>query len=200
MARKLQTPDMEIFVPCCEMNHMVVVCCQEVKNREKFLERLDDHLNLKGFQCVKMTYMWEMFITLYIKKDEVKTGIKRCGFGNMVGNKGGMNITIKFAGRVMTFIGCHLVHGQANRFKRDQMMEDIMKYPSFRHFKPEIDQDMVSDYTFILGDLNYRFDSNYEDMIRTGLINFAHEKIEDLDQLHKSMKGIEPPPETLPEG
>ena len=68
-------------------------------------------------------------------------------------------------------------------------MEEIMKSPQFRYFKDSLDQDFVSDYSFILGDLNYRFDSSYDDMIKTDKIKYAPELIDELDQLLKSRKG-----------
>jgi hypothetical protein len=55
-----------------------------------------------------------------------------------------------------------LLHGQDNRVKRDEMMEDITKYLKTK--REEMDADIHSDYAFIMGDLNYRFNSTYEDM------------------------------------
>ena len=52
-----------------------------------------------------------------------------------------------------------------------------------------MDADIVYDYSFIMGDLNYRFDSTYEDMMSTQQINIAHELIDQFDQLKKSLKG-----------
>jgi hypothetical protein len=42
------------------------------------------------------------------------------------------------------------------------MMEEILK--SLRTNREEIDSDVHSDFSFIFGDLNYRFDSTFEDM------------------------------------
>jgi hypothetical protein len=69
------------------------------------------------------------------------------------------------------------------------MMEEIIRSNQFRHSNPDLDEDFLADYSFILGDLNYRFDSTYQDFVNSDLIKFANERIEDLDQLHKSMLG-----------
>lgn len=71
--------------------------------------------------------------------------------------------------------------------KRDIMMEDIVRY--FRNERPEMDPDVSYDYSFILGDLNYRLDSNFHDLIMTQQINLAHELLDQYDQLSKSRKG-----------
>lgn len=60
-------------------------------------------------------------------------------------------------------IGCHLVHGQHNRVKRDEMMEEVIK--GMKYERQELDPDMTCDFNLIMGDLNYRLESTYEDMI-----------------------------------
>ena len=90
-------------------------------------------------------------------------------------------------GKYFNFIGCHLVHGQFNRMKRDDMMEEIIR--SLKIERQELDPDLLADYNFILGDLNYRMDLTYEEMIETDQIKIANQLIDKLDQLRKSMKG-----------
>ena len=77
-----------------------------------------------------------------------------------------MNFTIN--GMTYNVIGCHLVHGQNNREKRDEMMGDVLK--GLKYEREELDPDITCDYNFILGDLNYRFESSYEEMIDENLI------------------------------
>ena len=59
------------------------------------------------------------------------------------------------------------------------MMEEITR--SLKTERTEMDADIVYDYSFIMGDLNYRFDSTYEDMMSTQQINIAHELIDQFD-------------------
>ena len=60
------------------------------------------------------------------------------------------------------FIAVHLYHGQNKRIKRDNMMSDLIKCDKFRIIdRKEIDSDVFCDYNFIMGDLNYRFNSTF---------------------------------------
>lgn len=60
------------------------------------------------------------------------------------------------------FICVHLVHGQKNAAKRNDMMSDLVK--NLKIFRDEIDPDVLSDFSFILGDLNYRLESTFTDL------------------------------------
>lgn len=65
------------------------------------------------------------------------------------------------------------------------MMEDITKYLKTK--RDEMDADIHADYAFIMGDLNYRFDSTFEIMMQNQIfINNPHHMIDTLDQLTKS--------------
>jgi hypothetical protein len=77
-----------------------------------------DYMLSKGFMQVKKVSMWEMLLIVFIRLDmqhrlegNVNSGFKRCGFGNIIGNKGGVNINFRYASRDFFFVGCHLVHG-----------------------------------------------------------------------------------------
>ena len=60
------------------------------------------------------------------------------------------------------------------------MAETIVR--SLRLQRQEMDPDMVGDYNFFLGDLNYRMDNTtYEDMINTDKIKVAPELIDTID-------------------
>ena len=67
------------------------------------------------------------------------------------------------------------------------MMGDVLK--GLKYEREELDPDITCDYNFILGDLNYRFESSYEEMIDENLIQQAPQLIETHDQLKISMRG-----------
>lgn len=140
------------------------------------------------------THMFEMCMVVYGKRQHLKfmngkveTNTKALGFAKVFGNKGGMQIYFTCNDFHFNVFGLHLLHGQDNRVKRDNMMEDIVRY--FKNERPEMDPDVSYDYSFILGDLNYRMDSNFHDMIMTQQINLAHELLDQYDQLSKSRRG-----------
>lgn len=43
------------------------------------------------------------------------------------------------------------------------MMSDLIR--KMRNQREEIDPDMISDFSFIIGDLNYRLESTYEELV-----------------------------------
>lgn len=54
-----------------------------------------------------------------------------------------------------------------------------------------MDPDVICDYNFIMGDLNYRFDSSYEQMCDQGQIRIAAKLLDELDQLSISRRGVQ---------
>lgn len=136
--------------------------------------------------------LWEMVLIAFVKgkklglmNSKVATNSKACGTAGIMGNKGGMQIHFKFCNYYFNFIGCHLVHGQDKRVNRDEMMEDIIR--KLKIERQEMDPDVISDYSFIMGDLNYRFQSTYEDMVNNNQIDIACTLLPEKDQLTISM-------------
>ena len=67
------------------------------------------------------------------------------------------------------------------------MIEELIKV--FRIDRTELDPDMIADYNFIMGDLNYRFESTFEEMVETEKLKMAPQLIDQLDQLTISKRG-----------
>jgi len=88
---------------------------------------------------------------------------KECGVAGVLGNKGGVQCYFTLGGFSFSIIGVHLVHGVNNRDKRDEMMSKLIK--SFKYEGTKLDPDSFFDFNIILGDLNYRFESTYSDMM-----------------------------------
>lgn len=132
-----------------------------------------------------------MFLVGYVSEKKIRNiegkvslHTKACGFGKDLGigigkNKGGMQLSFQYNDKFFNFIGCHLVHGQDTRVGRDLMMEEIIA--TFRTEREEFDADIFCDYNFILGDLNYRIDSSFEEMKSRNEINTAFEYLEEWD-------------------
>jgi hypothetical protein len=68
------------------------------------------------------------------------------------------------------------------------MMSSLVKF--FKVDRQEMDPDLICDYNFIMGDLNYRFNSSYEQMMDNGDIHTACQMMDELDQLTISRKGV----------
>lgn len=172
MGRKAHKPDFTDLLPNVQIYDFVFITMQEVRQRDSFIQRLDAFMESHDIKQLNNTHMFEMCLIVYAKKHHLKfmngkveTNTKALGFAKVFGNKGGMQIYFTWNEFHFNIFGLHLLHGQDNRVKRDIMMEDIVRY--FRNERPEMDPDMSYDYSFILGDLNYRLDSNFHDLIMT---------------------------------
>ena len=59
------------------------------------------------------------------------------------------------------------------------MIEDIIR--KLKIERQEMDPDVISDYNFIFGDLNYRFNSTFEDMVNQNQIEIASKLLPEKD-------------------
>lgn len=113
------------------------------------------------------------------------------GVAGFVGNKGGMQISFKLYDYLFNVINVHLVHGEKRFDKRNEMMSELIK--KMRLQRDEIDPDVIGDFNFIVGDMNYRMIGTYEQLVPQ--IDRLVEMRKDLDQLHKSMTELQKYPE-----
>lgn len=60
---------------------------------------------------------------------------------------------------------------------------------AFKILNLPFEPDFLCDYNYFMGDMNYRFNSTYEEIINNDLLRDAPKLIKNLDQLTKSMKG-----------
>ena len=85
----------------------------------------------------------------------------------------------------------HLVHGQNTVDGRNEMMSSFMNtFKSKNEQTLDLDADFLCDYNFIFGDLNYRMDSTFSEMIYD--IAKAHTMLSSHDQLTRCMADLEP--------
>ena len=80
-----------------------------------------------------------------------------------MGNKGGCQLSFKLYEYQFNVINVHLVHGAKRFLKRDEMMSELIR--KMRIQREEIDPDVISDFNFILGDMNYRMEGTYEELV-----------------------------------
>lgn len=123
-----------------------------------------------GFSPITDVDMCQMFLIVFIRSkylpfvENVKSSYKAMGFAKIIGNKGGMGISFKLFGYSMTFINCHLAPKPYKVLERNTHAKNIVKYlkigENFGSF------DVTSDYLFWQGDLNYRVDYTYEEVIQ----------------------------------
>ena len=150
------------------------------------MDNLHKYMTANSFSFMSKINMWEITMVAYIKSNKIQlingkvyTAQKACGVGNLIGNKGAIQMQFCIKDRSYNFFGCHLLHGQNNRVKRDEMMEDLVR--TMKVERHELDPDIICDYNFIIGDLNYRFDTTYDDMIDNERIKDAPKLVDELD-------------------
>lgn len=113
--------------------------------------------------------MFQIMLLVFVAKKHLSQvmdlGIKthRDGLLGMVGNKGACQCTFALYDRTFNFVSGHLRHGQNAVDARNEMMSSIMK--TFRCKENGLDSDVLADYTWVFGDLNYRMNSNFTDLI-----------------------------------
>ncbi len=104
-----------------------------------------------------------MILVVYIKKQhvlylkQVETSLKACGAMGLMGNKGGLLIQFNLFGKQFAVLCVHLKAGAFKGRQRTEMMAKILK--SVSHTDLEVDA--TADFTFIVGDMNYRFKTSY---------------------------------------
>ena len=135
----------------------------EWKNQIKFI------ISRYNYHEVAETDMCQMFLMVFVKDDlipfieNVETGVKAMGFGNFIGNKGGMVISFKLLGYSFIFVNCHLAPKPYKVLERNKLVKTLLKSVKIEDRFAEFD--MVADYLIWLGDLNYRLDYTFQQTI-----------------------------------
>lgn len=139
----------------------------KIKDWQKHLKTL---IGYYGFHEVASIEMCQMFLIVFIKKDltpfveSVDSSYKPMGFASVIGNKGGILIHFKIMGYQMVFVNCHLAPKPYKVLERNKHAKNLVKY--IKIGEKYADFDILADYLFWMGDLNYRVDYNYEEVIR----------------------------------
>jgi hypothetical protein len=147
------------------------VGCQEcsifkIKDWQRHLKTL---MSYYGYSEVASIEMLQMFIIVFAKNDltpfieNVEVNKQPMGFAKVLGNKGGIIISFKFIGYCLLFVNCHLAPKPYKVLERNKHAKTLVK--SIRIGDKLTDFDVMAEYLFWEGDLNYRVDYNYEEVI-----------------------------------
>ena len=80
-----------------------------------------------------------------------------------------------------SFINCHLASGAENVDARLKMASDLLKTISCTNGEDTLGPDATSDFSFLMGDLNFRLNQSYAELMPH--INDAPRLVANLDQL-----------------
>jgi hypothetical protein len=139
----------------------------KVKDWQKHLKTL---ICYYGYAEVTSINMCQMFLMVFVKKqllpfiDSVESNYKPMGFAKVIGNKGGIVIAFKFMGYNLVFVNCHLAPKPYKVLERNKHAKDLIKY--IKVGDKFADFDVLADYIFWQGDLNYRVDFNFDETLQ----------------------------------
>ena len=138
----------------------------KIKDWMKHLKKL---LNYYNFQDIESESMFQMFLLVFIKKDlyplidDISIESKAMGFAGIIGNKGGMVISFRLAGFRFSIVNCHLAPKPHKVLERNKHAKALIK--NIKVGEKIAEFDTISDYTFWMGDLNYRVDYIFKEVI-----------------------------------
>ena len=104
-----------------------------------------------------------MFLCIFVKNThtrfitDVESISKATGIGKIIGNKGGVMISLKYFGMSFCFINSHLAAKPQNVELRKENYYDLCKH--LRTGNTELESIYQFDYVFWMGDFNFRIDS-----------------------------------------
>jgi len=170
---------------------LIVLGGQEAQMTKKMsiIIEFANYLRQFNFITINSVVMWEMFLVGFVQTDHVpfvkhdQIAYVAAGVGGVLGNKGGLQLSFKLYDYLFNFINVHLVHGAKRFDKRNEMMSDVIR--KMREQREELDPDVIADFAFILGDMNYRMEGTYEGLVPQ--IDKIVQMRPKLDQLHKAM-------------
>ncbi|CAH1438267.1 unnamed protein product [Lactuca virosa] len=145
---------------------------------------------------------------------DVELAAVPCGFGNAIGNKGGVGLRMRIYGRIICFVNCHFAAHLDAVNRRNADFDHVYKTMSFTRpsnllnttsaagvtsmvrianamgslsvdESPELSE---ADMVVFLGDFNYRLDDISYDEARDFISQRSFDWLREKDQLHMEMK------------
>lgn len=147
-------------------HEIAAISFQECKKSKlnSWLKAINHYYEQQDKVLVSYISMWEMFLVVYADISlipslyDIKTFSKATGVAGIIGNKGGLLISFRLEDTSFCFLSCHLAARPNRLLIRNQNAKDLL---SFRPGNSDIEFPVEFDYTFWLGDFNYRIEENY---------------------------------------
>lgn len=136
------------------------------------VDEISKFLKPKGFVNIESyKNIGEIFVCIFVKEEikkqifSLKSDSIKQGkiMGIATGNKGCCAYSFALRDRIFNFIGLHLKHGAENAEVRNQKMAEIIRDVNLQYeVYQDLDCDVFSEFTYVLGDMNYRINSTYD--------------------------------------
>ena len=148
-----------------------------------------------GYQLVTSCFLLQIRLVVFVRRElssrieDVNVSHVATGIGNVVGNKGGVCISMSFNQTTLCFINAHLAAHQDKIVQRNRDAEMIINGLDIPGFDSHIDIANRFDHIFFCGDLNYR--CNYgNSTAHTPPIELFEDMCNKIDQGGSSMAQI----------
>ena len=114
----------------------------------------------------KMVTLWEMRLAVFARENHLsgegalihlQSARSATGIGSVMGNKGGLVITLHFGRMSMCFVSCHLAAHAHKLTARNANLQEILRETKQIGMRG-LDVAAEFDHCFWIGDLNYRLD------------------------------------------
>ena len=126
-------------------------------------------LGAPSWGLVKLVTLWEMRLCVFARTEHlaggehaaihhVRAARSATGFASVLGNKGGLVVTLQFGGTSLCFVSCHLAAHSHKVAARNANLQEILRETRAASGRADLDVAHAADHTFWMGDLNYRLD------------------------------------------
>lgn len=161
------TPEtLQIFLSSSENHQIIALGFQECKLNKfnLWLKALTSYYSEREKVLLSYISMWGMFLVVYIEKSllsnvtDIVTLKKATGVANIIGNKGGVLMSFRLEDTSFCFLSCHLAARFNRLLLRNQNAKDLLNLrPSVENLEFSVE----FDYTFWIGDFNYRIEEDF---------------------------------------
>lgn len=112
----------------------------------------------------------EMFLVVFVKKEDalfMRNVEKNYIVKDLIGYgwKGGVMIQFSLYDTIFSFINTHLESGQKVTEDRMKMASEVLREIGLFNEQDMIEPDAMADFSFFIGDLNFRFNSTFRQHI-----------------------------------
>ena len=121
--------------------------------------------------------MWEMWLVCFVKTQHKNHLARvRCqelakGIGGILGNKGGIAASFTLYNRLFNIVATHLSAKPGKIKERNDMSSALINEFKLQEFQSEIgglECDILAEFSFFMGDLNYRLETDYNQLMAKG--------------------------------
>ena len=127
-----------------------------------FASLVHSHLGSEDYFLVRECELMQMRLFVFARTEHrprishVEYASQATGIGGVVGNKGGVAVSLKFQDIRLCFLSCHLAAHRKFLAERNRDCEDVLNMLQKKLATPSASYLSDWDYVFFFGDLNYR--------------------------------------------